>query len=344
MKTLGAGASGKGHAIFNPPPRLTRPRFSVTYWFAVFMLVLAACLWGLGNVVQNIVLHHISALALLFIRSTIALTCLTPLAIIEYRSNKIEWRKIWQHRAWLAATAISFTMGLACQTYGGQFTSATNLGFIINLCVLITPLLLFAVFGEKVRRLTLASCAICFVGAILLTGLHVQKPNIGDGLCLVGALFYAVWIISLDRTLKLIDAPILITAMQFAPLCLLGMALTVSPGVVFSADIWTLWPLLLFISVLSTCLSFLMAAYAQRLVQPVVASLIYSFEALFSAFGAWAILGEQLSTTAMAGAGMMFISIMVCQYCISKGQSPASAQSRKHRYENAVEGAVKPLS
>jgi drug/metabolite transporter (DMT)-like permease len=333
MKTLGAGASGQERAIFIQQQK-SRPRISSTYWLAVFMLVVAACLWGLGNVAQNIVLHHISAPALLFIRSTIALTCLTPLAIIECRNKKIGWKKIRQQSAWLSATAISFAMGLACQTYGGQFTTATNLGFIINLCVLITPLLLFAAFGEKVGKLTLASCAICFVGAFLLTGLHVQSPNFGDGLCLIGALFYAVWIVSLDRTLKLIDAPILITALQFAPLCLLGMGMTAPSGEIFRADVWALWPMLLFISVLSTCVSFLMAAYAQRLVQPVVAALIYSFEALFGAFGAWAILDEHLSSTAMTGAVMMFVSILVCQYCISTGQGQANIRGQTSRDRN----------
>lgn len=319
MKILDAGASGQGFSVKNRPMKpLTLPRISVRYWLAIFMLFLACFLWGIGNVAQKIVLNDISPLLLLCIRSTIALICLTPFAINECRKKKISLKHIWCHSGWLAVTALSFALGLACQTFGGQFTSATNLGFIINLCVLITPLILFLAFRERISPMTLFSCAVCFAGAALLTSLPMQKPNLGDALCFIGAIFYAVWIVSLDRSLKVIDAPILITVLQFAPASLLSLGLALPQDELYSVDFWPLWPTLLFISILSTCVGFLMAAYAQRLVQPVIAGLIYSFEALFGAAGAWFVLDERLSNSAMIGGAMMFASILVCQYCVSK--------------------------
>jgi drug/metabolite transporter (DMT)-like permease len=318
MKTLGAGASKQSFAGHDGSAlHKLRPRISVRYWLAILMLICAALLWGFGNVAQKLVLHDISAPTLLFIRSTIALICLLPLAYGECRQKNIKWRDLKKHGVIIAITALSFALGLACQTIGAQFTTATNIGFIINLCVLFTPLMLYVVFGESMSKLTLVSCVICFVGAVLLTGIHLQHPNLGDALCFIGAIFYAIWIISLDRCLKSIDAPILITAFQFIPTSFFGLAL--SPQDLQQLGQTSLWPTLLFVSVLSTCVSFLMAAYAQRLVQPVVAGLIYSFEALFGALGAWVVLGEKLTPTALAGGAMMFVSILVCQYCVCAG-------------------------
>jgi drug/metabolite transporter (DMT)-like permease len=315
MKTLGAGASKQSFAGHDGSAlHKLRPRISVRYWLAIVMLICAALLWGFGNVAQKLVLHDISSPTLLFIRSIIALISLLPLAILECRQKNIGWRDLKKHGVPIAITALSFALGLACQTIGAQFTTATNIGFIINLCVLFTPLMLYVVFGESISKLTLLSCAICFLGAVMLTGLHMQKPNFGDALCFVGAIFYAIWIIAIDRSLKLIDAPILTTAVQFIPTSLFGLALP--PGELQHLQVASLWPALLFVSILSTCVGFLIAAFAQRLVQPVVAGLIYSFEALFGALGAWAVLGERLTPTAMTGGALMFVSILVCQYCV----------------------------
>jgi drug/metabolite transporter (DMT)-like permease len=272
---------------------------SAKYWLAVLMLFFACFLWGFGNVAQKIALQDISPVSLLLIRAMTALICLMPFAVHECRRKRIRFKRVWAHKNWLAMTVISFALGLACQTIGGQFTSATNLGFIINLCVLFTPLILFLAFGERISKFTLLSCLICFAGAVLLTGLHMQSPNVGDGLCLLGAVFYGVWIISLDRTLKLVDAPILITTLQFTPAIALAFFAPMPFGEINASNFWNLLPALIFVSVLSTCISFLIATHAQRL-------------------GAWLIIGEKLTTTAMLGGGLMFASILLCQFCAAQ--------------------------
>jgi drug/metabolite transporter (DMT)-like permease len=325
MKTLDAGASRRGFTVIDPVVKKTEWRASSKYTFAIMMLTLATIFWGFGNVAQKIALNDMSPMMLLFIRSTIALICLVPFAVAECVRKKITFKQIWQNRALLFLTAASFAIGLSLQTFGGQFTSATNIGFLINLCVLITPLLLFIFCRERISRLTLLSCVICFSGAGLLTSLNFQAPNIGDALCLAGAVAYAVWIIALDRTMKVIDLPISITLLQFFPLCCAGFVLASPHGEVFALNYSKLWPALIFVSVLSTCLSFLMASYAQRLVKPVIAALIYSFEALFGALAAYFILAEQLSFAAMVGGSLMFGSIVLCQFHANSKQTQTAA-------------------
>jgi drug/metabolite transporter (DMT)-like permease len=325
MKTLDAGASR--HSFIAPKRRAVqniRPRTSAKYWISIWLLVLATVFWGFGNVAQKIALDDISPAALLTIRSVVALFCLIPFAIWECRRKGISLQTIWRNWVLLLVTTSSFALGLSFQTFGGQFTSATNLGFIVNLCVLITPLLLFVWFGERISKMTLISCLICFVGAGLLTGLHLEAPNFGDVLCLMGAMFYAVWIIAIDRALKKIDAPILITTLQFVPTVLLGLALAENQAGSFTGGLYEVWPALLFVSLLSTCVSFLIAAYAQRFVKPVIAAIIYSFEALFGAVAAFAVLGERLSPSAMLGGGLMFVSILACQYRANSAGSNAA--------------------
>ncbi len=326
MKTLDAGASGHGFTVKKPAEQKVQWRASRKYMFAIFMLTIATLFWGFGNVAQKIALSDVSPSMVLFIRSAIALFCLVPLAIVECKNSSIGFDQIWKHRGLLLVTSFSFASGLALQTFGGQLTSATNLGFLVNLCVLITPLLLFAVYGERVSRLTLVSCIICFGGAALLTGLNFQEPNLGDLMCVAGAIAYAVWIIALDRTLKVFDAPVMITLLQFWPTFILGFMIASPHGEVFALDYAKLWPSLVFVSVLSTCIGFLIASYAQRLVKPVVAGLIYSFEALFGAIGAYVVLGEQLSIAAMTGGGLMFASILICQLRACSNHAPKPVQ------------------
>ncbi len=324
MKTLDAGASRHGSAVIKPVYVSNHVRGSAKYWLAILMLVIATVFWGLGNVAQKIALQDLAPEMLLFIRSVIALLFLLPLALWEIHERKLKLRVMVKHGGLLLLTALSFATGLAFQTHGGQLTSAINVGFLINLCVLITPLLLYFVFGEKINRLTFLSCFICFAGAVMLTGFNLQTPNAGDALCLGGAFFFAVWIIALDRTLKVIDAPILITALQFVPTSVVGLFLATPNGEIFQIDFSNLWPALLFISILSTCISFLIASYAQRLVKPVVAGMIYSFEALFGFISAYFLLGEGLSLIATIGGVMMFGSMFVCQYWASRTENRAA--------------------
>jgi drug/metabolite transporter (DMT)-like permease len=49
---------------------------------------------------------------------------------------------------------------------------------------------------------------------------------------------------------------------------------------------------------------------------------VYSFEALFGAFGAWLIIGEKLTPSAVLGGSLMFASILMCQFCTAQKLKP----------------------
>ena len=88
------------------------------------------------------------------------------------------------------------------QTFGLQWTTATNSGLITGLFVVFAPMDNRVMFGVRTSWLSWAAIAVSFIGLALLTGSGPDKLNVGDLLTLAGAAFIGVFIALLDRYAK----------------------------------------------------------------------------------------------------------------------------------------------
>jgi drug/metabolite transporter (DMT)-like permease len=284
---------------------------------AVVGVVIATVFWGLGNVAQKIALDDVPPAMLAAIRAVATLICLAPFAHWELRKSGAEIQKLKTHWPCALVVISSFSMAFTLQSFGGLFTSASNLGFLVNLSVLLTPLLLFAVCRERLSRSAIAACVVCFIGVFMLTGFDFEEPNMGDVMCVGAAFFFAIWVIALDRFLAAVSLPFTISALQFLPVALnCGYISFVRYDIDF-IPIAPVLPALIFVSLFGTCISFLLATLSQRVLQPATTTILFSLEALFGAVGAYFILQEQMSTMNMAGGLLIFASIAVSQWRVA---------------------------
>jgi drug/metabolite transporter (DMT)-like permease len=191
--------------------------------------------------------------------------------------------------------------------------SASEAGFITGLYLVFTPILGLAV-GRKARPLTWVACVIAFGGLTVMTIGPEGLPNIrlSDGLLLLGAVFWAAHILLIDRYVHGIY-PLRFTAIQFAVSSVLSTASAFIFETVTAEGIWNgVFPLL-FGGVFACAAAYVFQILGQRGVEPTVAAIIFSLEALFAAISEAVWLGELMTARKYLGGAIIFVGILLAQ-------------------------------
>ncbi len=272
----------------------------------IAMLFLAAVLWGSGNVASKTILDAVGPLTTLSCRNLLGLVVLLCLIKLEPGGlPDVRWLKSALIPAVLMVGAV-LPMQLAY-----RFTSATNVGFLVNTCAVLTPLVAWLALGHRPRWLDGMAGLGILVGAFLMSGMTVvwAHLNLGDLLCLLSALFYAAGMVALGSHLGRHGRPLLTSAMQFGVAFVMVTPMAAVVEAPALTQIWSAWPEITYLGVFSTAMACVLMAVAQRHVSASVAATITSGESVFGACAAYVILGERLSSTGLIGAAVIFCAV-----------------------------------
>jgi drug/metabolite transporter (DMT)-like permease len=278
----------------------------------MMMLLLAAFLWGSGNIANKTVLDHIGPYFAVALRCCIATLIVAPFALRHWRGP---WSAGWARSA--VGVILSFAAAVALQQHGFQQTTVTNAGFLVNTCSILTPCLAWALLGEKSHAGIIAAAMIALCGIFLMTGagFSVADMRCGDLICLASAVFYATWMVLLGRHLRRFGQPVLICAVQFGLSAAALMALAFAMEQPATAPLGAALPELLYLGVISTGLAFLLQMRAQQYVSSSCAAVVTSAESLFGAIGAYLVLQEHTTGTGIIGAALILCGIGLAAYC-----------------------------
>ncbi len=277
---------------------------------AIPSLLFATLLFGGSNVVQKSVLNTLDVWSSMGFRGLIAAMVLLPFSLIELRKHNVSPLYVLQKSA---PVAIWFTAGMIFQILATKHTTATNLGFLINTCVVVVPFLLWFQTKKAPTAYVASISLMCFVGACLLSGSAPTSFGWGDATCVVSALCYSVWIVTLGSMMREAAAPVTVTFLQWLGPATIGLAL--GPQDVHSlAHAASVGPELFFLGAISSGIGFILAARAQAIISPCASAVCYSMEAVFGAAIAYAWLGESLTPTGLLGAAIMLVAIILIQY------------------------------
>jgi drug/metabolite transporter (DMT)-like permease len=303
----------------------TASRFpaSSTRLMGILALLFVALLLGFGNVVQKPLLTDGDPWMVMALRASLAVLVLLPLA-------KGEWRTVRQQQyrlppvMWLVVA--SFALGMGLQTVGAKYTTATNLGFLINAYVIFMPLLVWLSGQARPKALAIMASLTCFAGAGLLSGGSISAFGFGDLLCLGAAFAYAVWVLALSRLGAGASVMSFLVLLQWLPVAVLGFAVTPASWLDIARHLHGHIAAYVMLGVFASALGFLLAARAQQKVSACCASVIYATEGVFGGLAAYLVLGERLSGAAILGAALIVGSIVVaaCERAPPSGaaQSP----------------------
>lgn len=280
--------------------------------YANLMLVFVTVIWGGGFIATDGALDALSPFYIMMIRFVGA--AIFPLLFCYKKLIKLDRYIITRG---LLCGALLF-LAFAFQTFGLKYSTPSKNAFLTATNVVFVPYLLWIYVRRKPNRKEIIASFLCIVGIALLT----WKPDalmltLGDVLSILCAFFFATHMIALERysrhsdaivmtTLQMISAGILSTicALLFEPMPDY-IPLSAAGNIAY----------LIFVS---TLFAYLIQTYAQRFTSANSASLILSMEALFASLFSFLLLHETMSMMMMAGAILIFLSVLYIEYKPSK--------------------------
>ncbi len=276
---------------------------------AFCLLLLSTVLIGSGNVAQVTGLDSIGPFTLTFLRSIVAVVVLLPFAIRE-QGRAANWNA--NILPCMVTAAAYFGASIILQQIGAQTTTATNIGFLINMSAVFVPMLLWLTTGQSPAVLAWPSAAMAVIGAYLVTGAGQISATVGDALCLLAGVFDGVWIIALAVAMPKCRAPATLVLLMFMVTGVMSAPFIAFETVSASAIASSL-PEILWLGVMTSAFGFLFSTKAQEHLEPCTVAILFCCEALVSAILGRFILSETMTILSAVGAGLIVLAVLVSQ-------------------------------
>jgi len=288
---------------------------------ANLLLLLASAIWGLAFVAQRVAMRNVGPLTFNAVRFALGAAVLSPLLVWGWPGRKPDSTTVPAGRilrGGLAAGSVLF-VGATLQQYGVVFTTAGKAGFITSLYVIFVPIL-GLVIGQRNGFHIWAGASLSAVGLYLLSAQGLVGIALGDGLVLIGAVFWAAHVLVIGHLAKDIPTAAL-AVVQFAVVSgfsLVGALLleTISWTGIRAAAV----PIL-YAGLLSVAVAYTLQVIGQTRAHPAHAAIILSLESIFAAVGGWIILAEGLSLRALLGCALMLGGVMLAQLGSSNSET-----------------------
>jgi len=269
-------------------------------------LLAAAVVWGMAFVVCRVAAAQTGSF--LYNGTRFLLGALTLLPFAGARLRGLTRVEVWGGA--LAGTLLFAAAGL--QQIGLQFTTAGKAGFITGLYVVLVPLFLALVWRQWPRGSTWVASLLAAAGLFLLSAVEQLALAPGDGLELVGAVFWALHVILIGRLARRVDV-LRVALMQYLVCGLLSLAVgglfesSTAPGLASA------WWAILYTGVFSVGLGYTLQVLGQQQAPAADASVILSGEAVIAALSGWLVLGERLAPWQLLGCGLMLAGMILAQ-------------------------------
>ena len=290
------------------------------------MLILTAFIWGVAFVAQSEAIKVVDAFTINCVRFLIGAVTLLPVIYVMDRINREDNAKTGtvtldvlqginrNKTPWLGGAVCGLVLCAATnlQQIGLKYTTAGKAGFITAFYIVLVPVA--GIFLKKrASFLVWISVAVAVIGLGLLC-INKDDLSIGMGELLVFAcaMLFTVHILCVDYFVKDSDG-VKLSCIQFAVSGLVSgvfMFIFENPQI---HSILSAWMPILYTGVLSSGVAYTLQVVGQKDFNPTIASLLMSFESVFSVLAGWVILKEKLTLAEGIGCVLMFVAIILAQ-------------------------------
>jgi len=273
----------------------------------ILLLLFATAIWGSTFALVKDTLDSFPTFALLAVRFGIA----TALLAAYFALTK---RKVSGYELKTGAFLGFFLfLGYFFQTWGLNYTSATNSAFVTSLFVLMVPFLSIYVLGKMPQRKIWLAVALALAGLYLLTGASLSF-NVGDAATLLCAAAYGIQITYNAKYLKKAD-PINLVFMQIITVAAISFALALALGElpVQNYSAFSLGTLV-FLALFATIGAHTIQLSAQKVIEPSKIALLLITEPLFAALFAALFFNESITGGQLLGAVLVLTGTFIAEY------------------------------
>jgi drug/metabolite transporter (DMT)-like permease len=284
------------------------------------LLVLTAAIWGFAFVAQRVGSGYVGAFTYNGVRFALGAASLLPIIYIMSRKKKTDRQAAGFPMLPGVACGIVLFIASTLQQIGVAETTAGKAGFITGFYIVLVPL-----FGLLMKRPVGRNI---WIGVVLaLSGLYVLSVSgslaisKGDLLVLIGAVFFAVHILIIDRFAGETDS-LKLSFMQFLTCSVLScISALIFEEAPFSGVLQAAAPIL-YGGIGSVGVAYTLQVIAQKDAKPSHAAIIMSLEAAFGSLGGFIILHENLGVRGYVGCLLMLSGMIISQIKSEKKNEP----------------------
>ena len=269
------------------------------------MLFSAALIWGSSFFMMKGAVDVIPAFFLLAIRFTGGAALLALVCGKKWRSMTVDY--LWRGAVMGAFLFAAYSV----QTFGIQWTTPSNNAFLTAVYCVLVPFFYWAVMKRRPDRYNLLAAVLCVAGVGLVSlGDHFSL-SLGDGLTLVGAVFYAAHIVAVAKVSPGKDI-YLLTVFQFAFAGLYAwvggfLFQQLPPAGIVSADLVIQ---MAYLTVMCTAVALLFQNVGQVWSDPASASIILSLESVFGVLFSVLFYHDPVTPRLLLGFALIFVAVV----------------------------------
>lgn len=223
----------------------------------------------------------------------------------------------------------SFLLGIALvfvyigATFGVQYTTLSNTGFLCGFTVIFTPILSAFVYKKLPDKKQIIVILISFLGIALLTlkdDFTINYANLkGDLLCIMCALAYAVHLLITEKAVTYDDVnPFQLGVLQLGTTGVFNLVLSLIIEKPHLPTEPMYWGSVMFLAIFCTGAAFIIQCIAQQYTEASHVGIIFSLETVFAGIVAFVLANEVLSFQSYMGALLMIISIFIMEIDFTK--------------------------
>lgn len=279
------------------------------------LLLITALIWGTAFVAQQVGMDYVGPFTFSTIRCILGGMVLIPVIYLLNRYKTEEQKAVESQRATLIGGVICgviLCVASNLQQIGIQYTTVGKAGFLTALYIIIVPIL--GIFFQRKAGIKLwISVLVATAGLYLLCMTDSFCLELGDSLIFLCAIIFSVHILVIDHYGPRVDGVKMSCIQFFVAGILSGLVMLPLESVPTMEMLLAAKIPILYAGLLSCGVAYTLQIVGQKNVNPTIASLILSLEAVISVIAAWLILQQRMTTRELIGAGLMFLAIILAQ-------------------------------
>ena len=277
--------------------------------------LLCTFIWGTTFIAQDTGMDDIGPFTFNSVRFFVGFLAIIPLALLfEFKKFKSELKidsKTFFFLSFLIG--VSLFLGSALQQVALLYTDVANAAFFTIFYVPMVPIIIFLFKKKSIHWSVWPSVILCLIGGYLLTNFYDSTVRLGDGLVLMGALFWSTHIIFTGMIITKYNLPLTIGAIQTLIVSFFSFIVgSLYEEFIFDKIIKEI-DSILYAGILSGGFAFVLQIYAQRNITPAPAAIIFSLEGVFATITAWFLLNQVLGVNNLLGCFFILCSVLLSQ-------------------------------
>ncbi|MDP6710731.1 MAG: DMT family transporter [Pelagibacteraceae bacterium] len=278
-------------------------------------LIICTLIWGTTFVAQDTGMDNIGPFTFNSTRFFVAFLAVSPFVFLFEKKKIITQIKnnINQFTKLMIPVGVFLFLGTVFQQVSLLYTNVANSAFFTIFYVPMVPIIIYFIFSEKLHWSIWPSVVACVAGGYFLSNMSDAAIRFGDGLVLIGALFWALHIIYIGKLVKKFDLPFFIALFQNLLVAILSFLLVIVFEEIDFSKIRLETFEILFAGILSGGAAFVLQLFGQRNIPPAPAAIVMSLEGVFAAIAAWIILSQILDFNNIIGCTLILGGVLLSQ-------------------------------